>query len=58
MIANRRQRGGRGRDVSRDPGRLPFHELTIESPSPEDISQYGRFPTDNEIVAAVLAAGV
>jgi hypothetical protein len=30
----------------------------IESPSPEDISQYGRFPTDDEIVAAVRMAGV
>lgn len=30
----------------------------IESPSPEDISQYGRFPTDDEIVAAVRVAGV
>jgi hypothetical protein len=30
----------------------------IESPSPEDISQYGRFPTDDEILAAVRAAGV
>jgi hypothetical protein len=30
----------------------------IESPSPEDISQYGRFPTDDEILAAVRTAGV
>ena len=30
----------------------------VESPSPEDISQYGRFPTDDEILAAVRAAGV
>ena len=30
----------------------------IESPSPENISQYGRFPTDDEILAAVRAAGV
>ena len=30
----------------------------IESPSPEDISQYGRFPTDDEILAEVRAAGV
>ena len=30
----------------------------IESPLPEDISQYGRFPTDDEIVAAVRVAGV
>jgi hypothetical protein len=30
----------------------------IESPSPEDISQYGRFPTDDEILAAVRAAEV
>lgn len=29
----------------------------VESPSPEDISQYGRFPTDDEILAAVRAAG-
>jgi hypothetical protein len=29
----------------------------IESPSPEDVSQYGRFPTDEEILAAVRAAG-
>jgi hypothetical protein len=30
----------------------------VESPSPEDISQYGRFPTDDELLAAVRAAGV
>jgi hypothetical protein len=30
----------------------------IESPSPADISQDGRFPTDDEIVAAVRVAGV
>lgn len=29
----------------------------VESPSPEDISQYGRFPTDAEILAAVRASG-
>ena len=29
----------------------------VESPSPEDVSQYGRFPTDDEILAAVRAAG-
>lgn len=32
--------------------------IWIESPSPEDISQYGRFPTDDEIMAAVRVAGV
>ena len=30
----------------------------VESPSTEDISQYGRFPTDDEILAAVRSAGV
>src|SRR4029453_18450163 len=30
----------------------------MESPPAEDISQYGRFPTDDEILAAVRAAGV
>lgn len=30
----------------------------IESPSPDDISQYGRFPRDDEILTAVRAAGV
>jgi hypothetical protein len=29
----------------------------VESPSPEDVSQYGRFPTDDEILTAVRAAG-
>jgi hypothetical protein len=29
----------------------------IESPSPEDVTQYGRFPTDDEILTAVQAAG-
>jgi hypothetical protein len=29
----------------------------VESPNPEDISQYGRFPTDDEIMAAVRKAG-
>jgi hypothetical protein len=29
----------------------------VESPNPEDISQYGRFPTDDEILAAVRKAG-
>jgi hypothetical protein len=29
----------------------------IESPSPEDVTQYGRFPTDDEILAAVRSAG-
>jgi hypothetical protein len=28
----------------------------VESPSPEDVTQYGRFPTDNEILTAVRAA--
>jgi hypothetical protein len=29
----------------------------VESPSPEDVRQYGRFPTDDEILTAVRAAG-
>lgn len=29
----------------------------VESPSPEDVTQYGRFPTDDEILTAVRAAG-
>jgi peroxiredoxin len=29
----------------------------IESPSTEDVTQYGRFPTDDEILTAVRAAG-
>jgi hypothetical protein len=28
----------------------------LESPSPDDVTQYGRFPTDEDIVAAVRAA--
>ena len=28
----------------------------MECPSPEDVTQYGRFPTDDEILAAVQAA--
>jgi hypothetical protein len=30
----------------------------MECPSPEDVAQYGRLPTDNEILAAVRSAGV
>jgi peroxiredoxin len=30
----------------------------VECPSPEDVTQYGRLPTDNEILAAVRAAGL
>jgi hypothetical protein len=30
----------------------------VESPSPEDVTQYGRFPTDSQILAAVQAAGL
>jgi hypothetical protein len=30
----------------------------MECPSPEDVTQYGRLPTDNEILAAVRAAGL
>jgi peroxiredoxin len=29
----------------------------VESPSTDDVTQYGRFPTDEEILAAVRAAG-
>lgn len=29
----------------------------VESPSPTDVTQYGRFPTDDEILTAVRAAG-
>ena len=29
----------------------------VESPSPEDLTQYGRLPTDDEILTAVRAAG-
>ena len=30
----------------------------VESPSPTDVTQYGRFPTDDEILTAVRAAGL
>ena len=30
----------------------------VESPSPADVTQYGRFPTDGEILTAVRAAGL
>ena len=29
----------------------------VESPSPTDVTQYGRLPTDDEILTAVRAAG-
>jgi AhpC/TSA family len=30
----------------------------VESPSPDDVTQYGRLPTDNQILTAVRAAGL